>query len=69
MTDSPKTSVTRRHRGPARPGQKALGLVFFAPCLPTIGTQEVQKTEISLRGEDSRRRPGVIDLRAGQGRG
>ena len=32
--------------------------------LPTTGTQKVQKTQIFPRGQDPRRRPGVLDLRA-----
>jgi crotonobetaine/carnitine-CoA ligase len=42
---------------------KAPGWVLFVPSLPTTGTQKVQKTEIFPRGEDPRRRPGVLDLR------
>jgi len=42
---------------------KAPGYVLFVPSLPTTGTQKVQKTEIFPRGEDPRRRPGVVDLR------
>jgi acyl-CoA synthetase (AMP-forming)/AMP-acid ligase II len=43
---------------------KAPGWVLFVPSLPTTGTQKVQKTQIFPRGEDPRRRPGVLDLRA-----
>jgi crotonobetaine/carnitine-CoA ligase len=42
---------------------KAPGWVLFVDSLPTTGTQKVQKTQIFPRGEDPRRRPGVIDLR------
>jgi crotonobetaine/carnitine-CoA ligase len=43
---------------------KAPGWVLFVPSLPTTGTQKVQKTQIFPRGEDPRRRPGALDLRA-----
>src|SRR2546430_2102112 len=43
---------------------KAPGWILFVPSLPTTGTQKVQKTQIFPRGEDPRRRPGAIDLRA-----
>ena len=43
---------------------KAPGWILFVASLPTTGTQKVQKTQIFPRGEDPRRRPGVIDLRA-----
>ncbi len=42
---------------------KAPGWVLFVESLPTTGTQKVQKTLIFPRGEDPRRRPGVVDLR------
>jgi crotonobetaine/carnitine-CoA ligase len=42
---------------------KAPGWVLFVDALPTTGTQKVQKTQIFPRGEDPRRRPGVLDLR------
>jgi acyl-CoA synthetase (AMP-forming)/AMP-acid ligase II len=42
---------------------KAPGFVLFVASLPTTGTQKVQKTLIFPKGEDPRRRPGVIDLR------
>jgi hypothetical protein len=37
--------------------------VLFVESLPTTGTQKVQKAQIFLRGEDPRRRSGVLDLR------
>jgi crotonobetaine/carnitine-CoA ligase len=43
---------------------KAPGWVLFLDRLPTTGTQKVQKTQIFAPGEDPRRRPGIIDLRA-----
>ena len=43
---------------------KAPGWILFAPSLPTTGTQKVQKAQIFPRGEDPRRRAGVLDLRA-----
>jgi len=43
---------------------KAPGWVLFVSSLPTTGTQKVQKTQIFPRGEDPRRRPGAVDLRA-----
>src|SRR5881397_498161 len=43
---------------------KAPGWLLFVASLPTTGTQKVQKTQIFPRGEDPRRRPGVLDLRA-----
>src|SRR5713101_2448554 len=43
---------------------KAPGWVLFVERLPTTGTQKVQKAQIFPRGEDPRRRPGAIDLRA-----
>jgi acyl-CoA synthetase (AMP-forming)/AMP-acid ligase II len=43
---------------------KAPGWILFVPSLPTTGTQKVQKTQIFPPGEDPRRRPGAIDLRA-----
>jgi crotonobetaine/carnitine-CoA ligase len=42
---------------------KAPGFVLFVDALPTTGTQKVQKAQIFPRGEDPRRRPGVLDLR------
>jgi crotonobetaine/carnitine-CoA ligase len=42
---------------------KAPGYILFVDGLPTTGTQKVQKTQIFPRGEDPRRRPGVLDLR------
>jgi acyl-CoA synthetase (AMP-forming)/AMP-acid ligase II len=42
---------------------KAPGWVLFLESLPTTGTQKVQKTQIFPRGDDPRRRPGVLDLR------
>ena len=42
---------------------KAPGWVLFVESLPTTGTQKVQKAQIFLRGEDPRRRSGVLDLR------
>jgi len=42
---------------------KAPGWILFVESLPTTGTQKVQKTQIFPRGEDPRRRPGVLDLR------
>ena len=43
---------------------KAPGWILFVPSLPTTGTQKVQKTQIFPRGEDPRRRTGILDLRA-----
>jgi acyl-CoA synthetase (AMP-forming)/AMP-acid ligase II len=43
---------------------KAPGFMLFVESLPTTGTQKVQKTQIFPRGEDPRRRPGALDLRA-----
>ena len=43
---------------------KAPGWILFVERLPTTGTQKVQKAQIFPRGEDPRRRPGAIDLRA-----
>jgi crotonobetaine/carnitine-CoA ligase len=43
---------------------KAPGWVLFVEYLPTTGTQKVQKAQILPQGEDPRRRPGVLDLRA-----
>ncbi len=48
---------------------KAPGWVLFLEKLPTTGTQKVQKTQIFAPGEDPRRRPGIIDLRAQKRRG
>ena len=42
---------------------KAPGWILFVDRLPTTGTQKVQKTHIFPRGEDPRRRPGILDLR------
>jgi crotonobetaine/carnitine-CoA ligase len=47
---------------------KAPGWILFVPSLPTTGTQKVQKAQIFPLGEDPRRRPGAIDLRAGKKR-
>ena len=43
---------------------KAPGWILFVDRLPTTGTQKVQKAQIFPRGEDPRRRPGAVDLRA-----
>ena len=43
---------------------KVPGWFLFVSSLPTTGTQKVQKTQIFPRGEDPRRRPGAVDLRA-----
>jgi acyl-CoA synthetase (AMP-forming)/AMP-acid ligase II len=43
---------------------KAPGWILFVDSLPTTSTQKVQKAQIFPRGEDPRRRPGAIDLRA-----
>jgi crotonobetaine/carnitine-CoA ligase len=48
---------------------KAPGWVLFLDRLPTTGTQKVQKTRIFSTGEDPRRRPGIVDLRARKRRG
>ena len=48
---------------------KAPGWMLFVERLPTTGTQKVQKAQIFPRGEDPRRRPGAIDLRARKKRG
>jgi crotonobetaine/carnitine-CoA ligase len=48
---------------------KAPGWILFIDGLPTTGTQKVQKTQIFPPGEDPRRRPGCIDLRARKKRG
>ena len=48
---------------------KAPGWVLFVDALPTTGTQKVQKGQIFPRGEDPRRRPGAVDLRARKKRG
>ena len=48
---------------------KAPGWMLFLDALPTTGTQKVQKTQIFPRGEDPRRRPGALDLRAQKKRG
>jgi crotonobetaine/carnitine-CoA ligase len=48
---------------------KAPGWVLFVDRLPTTGTQKVQKTQIFPRGEDPRRRPGAVDVRARKKRG
>jgi acyl-coenzyme A synthetase/AMP-(fatty) acid ligase len=42
---------------------KAPGFILFVTSLPTTGTQKVQKTLIFPKGDDPRRRSGVIDLR------
>jgi crotonobetaine/carnitine-CoA ligase len=43
---------------------KAPGWVVFVAALPTTGTQKVQKAQLFPRGEDPRRRPDALDLRA-----
>jgi len=43
---------------------KAPGWLLFVEALPTTGTQKVQKTHIFPAGEDPRRRPGALDMRA-----
>jgi crotonobetaine/carnitine-CoA ligase len=43
---------------------KPPGWILFVERLPTTGTQKVQKTQIFAAGEDPRKRPGAIDLRA-----
>lgn len=43
---------------------KAPGWMLFMDRLPTTGTQKVQKAQIFPRGDDPRRRPGALDLRA-----
>jgi crotonobetaine/carnitine-CoA ligase len=48
---------------------KAPGWLLFLDALPVTGTQKVQKTQIFKPGEDPRRRPGIIDLRARKKRG
>ena len=48
---------------------KAPGWILFVDGLPTTGTQKVQKTQIFQPGEDPRRCPGSIDLRARKKRG
>jgi crotonobetaine/carnitine-CoA ligase len=48
---------------------KAPGWILFVESLPTTGTQKVQKTQIFPMGEDPRRRPGALDLRARKRRG
>jgi len=48
---------------------KAPGWVLFVESLPTTGTQKVQKTQLFARGEDPRRRPGAVDVRARKKRG
>jgi len=48
---------------------KAPGWILFVDRLPTTGTQKVQKTQIFPPGEDPRRCPGSIDLRARKKRG
>jgi acyl-coenzyme A synthetase/AMP-(fatty) acid ligase len=47
---------------------KAPGWVLFLEQLPTTATQKVQKSRIFTSGEDPRRRPGAIDLRAAKKR-
>jgi crotonobetaine/carnitine-CoA ligase len=42
---------------------KAPGWILYTESLPTTGTQKVQKTQIFPRGDDPRRRPGILDLR------
>ena len=48
---------------------KAPGFVLFVPSLPTTGTQKVQKAQIFPRGDDPRKRAGVLDLRERKKRG
>jgi len=48
---------------------KAPGWILFLDRLPTTGTQKVQKAQIFPRGDDPRRRTGVIDLRHRKRRG
>ena len=48
---------------------KAPGFVLFVPSLPTTGTQKVQKAQIFPRGDDPRKRAGVVDLRERKKRG
>jgi len=48
---------------------KAPGWLLFLDRLPTTGTQKVQKAQIFPRGEDPRRREGVIDRRQRKRRG
>jgi crotonobetaine/carnitine-CoA ligase len=48
---------------------KAPGWILFVDRLPTTGTQKVQKTQIFKSGEDPRKRPGIIDMRARKRRG
>lgn len=43
---------------------KVPGWILFLDCLPTTGTQKIQKTQIFPSGTDPRQYPGVIDLRA-----
>jgi crotonobetaine/carnitine-CoA ligase len=48
---------------------KAPGWILFLDRLPTTGTQKVQKAQIFPRGDDPRRREGVIDRRQRKRRG
>ena len=48
---------------------KVPGWVVFMDALPTTGTQKIQKGQIFAAGEDPRRHPGAIDLRALKKRG
>jgi crotonobetaine/carnitine-CoA ligase len=48
---------------------KAPGWILFLDRLPTTGTQKVQKAQIFPRGDDPRRRAGVIDRRQRKRRG
>ena len=43
---------------------KAPGWVLIVESLPTTATQKIQKHAIFGHGEDPRRAPGIIDLRA-----
>src|SRR5206468_1578658 len=56
--------VVRQAEGDKLAYFKAPGWFLFVSSLPTTGTQKVQKTQIFPRGEDPRRRPGAVDLRA-----
>jgi acyl-CoA synthetase (AMP-forming)/AMP-acid ligase II len=43
---------------------KAPGWIVFVESLPTTGTQKVQKAQLFTKGEDPRRLPSAVDLRA-----
>nr|WP_315496064.1 hypothetical protein [uncultured Rhodoferax sp.] len=43
---------------------KAPGWLWFAPEIPTTGTQKIQKHRIFPEGSDPRTLPGMHDLRA-----